>query len=252
MQAGVLIIRPAFFIRKTISATCRSDRLAPRGGKVTVETPRKIGNREVEEKTLVIRGRKFTLLTPKFIEEYIDPQDPLHDFPLWAKAWEASWVLADFLAGLPAEPGKRLLEIGCGLGLVGVVAATFGHNIIMTEHNPDAIEFARTNAEINHCADTKIIDLDWTAPALHSRFDYIVGSEVVYHEKDFEPLRNLFERLLKPGGEVILCEGIRRTSLDFFKEMQRHFDLKAQQKSIRSPEKTVLVILCRMKPKIKG
>jgi 16S rRNA G1207 methylase RsmC len=163
--------------------------------------------------------------------------------------WEASWVLADFLAGMPVEPEKRLLEIGCGLGLVGVVAASFGHKVIMTEHNPEAIEFARANAEMNHCEDMEIIDLDWNSPSFYGRFDTLVGSEVVYHEKDFEPLRRLFERLLKPEGEVILCEGIRRTSLEFFKQMQRHFDLKAQQKSIRSPEKTVLVILCRMKRK---
>jgi predicted nicotinamide N-methyase len=216
-----------------------------------VETPRKIGNRETEEKSVKIRGRSFTLLAPKSIEEYIDSKDPLQDFPLWAKVWEASWVLADFLAGMPADPEKRLIEIGCGLGLVGVVAASFGHKVVMTEHNPDAIEFARANAEMNHCADMEIIDLDWTSPSLYGRFDYIVGSDVVYHQKDFEPLRRLFERLLKPQGEVILCEGIRRTSLDFFKEMQAFFDLKAQQKSIRSAEKTVPVILCRMKPKTK-
>ena len=214
-----------------------------------METPRKIGIRETEEKSLKIRGRRFTLLTPKSIEEYIDPENPLQDFPLWAKAWEASWVLADFLAGLPAEPEKRFLEIGCGLGLVGVVAASFGHKVVMTEHNPDALPFARANAELNHCSGVEVIDLDWHSPSLYGRFDYIVGSEVVYHEKDFEPLKNLFERLLKPEGEVILCEGVRKTSLGFFKEMQRHFDLKAQQKSIRSPEKTVLVVLCRMKPK---
>ena len=214
-----------------------------------METPRKIGNCETEEKSLKIRGRHFTLLAPKSIEEYINSKDPLQDFPLWAKAWEASWVLADFLGGLPTEPGKRFLEIGCGLGLVGVVAASFGHKIVMTEHNPDAIQFARANAELNHCSDVEVIDLDWNCPSLYGQFDYVVGSEVVYHDQDFEPLRNLFERFLKPEGEVILCEGIRKTSLDFFKEMQRHFDLKAQQKSIRSPEKTVLVILCRMKPK---
>ena len=212
-----------------------------------METPRKIGNCETEEKSLKIRGRHFTLLAPKSIEEYINSKDPLQDFPLWAKAWEASWVLADFLGGLPTEPEKRFLEIGCGLGLVGVVAASFGHKIVMTEHNPDAIQFARANAELNHCSDVEVIDLDWNSPSLYGQFDYVVGSEVVYHDQDFEPLRNLFERFLKPEGEVILCEGIRKTSLDFFKEMQRHFDLKAQQKSIRSPEKTVLVILCRMK-----
>jgi 2-polyprenyl-3-methyl-5-hydroxy-6-metoxy-1,4-benzoquinol methylase len=219
---------------------------------VAVEEHRRIGLRETEEKSVGIRGRSFTLLTPKFIEGYIDSQDPLHDFPLWAKVWEASWVLADFLAGMPVEPEKRLLEIGCGLGLVGVVAASFGHKVIMTEHNPEAIEFARANAEMNHCEEMEIIDLDWNSPPFYGRFDTIVGSEVVYHEKDFEPLRRLFQRLLKPEGEVILCEGVRRTSLDFFKEMQRHFDLKAQQKSIRSPEKTVLVIFCRMRQKTKG
>jgi len=219
------------------------------GGEGRVERPRKIGDRETEEKSVVIRGRSFTLLAPKFIEEFIDSEDPLHDFPLWAKVWEASWVLADFLACLPADPERRLLEIGCGLGLVGVVAASFGHKVVMTEHNPEAIAFSRANADLNHCAGMEIVDLDWNAPSLYGRFDTIVGSEVVYHEKDFEPLRNLFVRFLKPGGEVILCEGVRRTSLDFFKEMQRHFDLKAQQKSIRSPQKTVLMILCRMKPK---
>ncbi len=209
----------------------------------------KTGLGETEEKAVGIKGRKFTLLTPKFIEEHIDSETPLHDFPLWAKVWEASWVLADFIAGLPTDPGKRFIEIGCGLGLVGVVAASFGHKVVMTEHNAEALGFARANVELNHCPDVEILDLDWNSPSLYGRFDYIVGSEVVYHEKDFEPLKNLFERLLKPEGEVILCEGVRRTSLDFFKEMQRHFDLKAQQKSIRSPEKTVLVILCRMKRK---
>jgi hypothetical protein len=95
----------------------------------------------------------------------------------------------------------------------------------------------------------EILDLDWNSPAIYGRFDYVVGSEIVYHEKDFEPLNNLFERLMKPEGEVILCEGVRRSSLDFFKEMQDRFDLKAQQKSIRTAEKTVLLILCRMKRK---
>jgi len=214
-----------------------------------MELDAKTGLGETEEKTVGIRRRNFKLLTPKSIEAHIDPENPLNDFPLWAKVWEASWVLADFLAGLVVDPGKRFLEIGCGLGLVGVTAASFGHNIVMTEHNAEALKFARANAALNRCPELEIIDLDWNSPSVYGRFDYVVGSEIVYHEKDFEPLRNLFERLLEPDGEVILCEGIRRTSLNFFKEMQRYFDLKAQQKSIRSPEKTVPVILCRMKRK---
>ena len=162
-----------------------------------MKTTRKIGNCETEEKTVGIKGRNFTLLTPKFIEEYIDSENPLQDFPLWSKVWEASWVLADFLAGLPADPGKRILEIGCGLGLVGVVAASFGHKVVMTEHNPEALEFARANAELNHCPEVEIIDLDWNSPSLYGRFDYIVGSEIVYHQKDFEPSPEPFRAFIE-------------------------------------------------------
>jgi predicted nicotinamide N-methyase len=218
-------------------------------GEVQVDLPERTGLGDTEEKSITIRGRHFTLLTPRFIEQHIDPENPLHGFPLWAKVWEASWVLADYLAGLPPVPGKRFIEIGCGLGLVGVVAASFGHEVVLSEHNAEALRFAKANAALNRCAGLEIVDLDWNSPSPFGLFDYVVGSEVVYHEKDFDPLKHLFERLLAPEGEVILCEGIRRTSLDFFKKMQNTFDLKAQQKTIRSPEKTVPVILCRMKPR---
>jgi 2-polyprenyl-3-methyl-5-hydroxy-6-metoxy-1,4-benzoquinol methylase len=225
------------------------ERLLMKQWEVQVKPFEKAGLGETEERTVGIRGRNFTLFTPKFIEDHIDSENPLQNFPLWAKVWEASWVLADFLAGLPADPDKRLIEIGCGLGLVGIVASSFGHRVLMTEHNKQALEFARANATLNACPDLEIMDLDWNSPSLYGRFDYVVGSEVVYHQKDFEPLRGLFDRLLKSEGEVILCEGIRMTSLNFFKEMQEFYDLKAQQKSIRSAEKTVPVIFCRMKRK---
>ena len=104
---------------------------------------------ETDTKDVVIRGRKFNFLVPRSLDRFVDPQDIFHDFPLWSKLWETSIVLADYLAGCTADPHKSLLEIGCGLGLVGVVASSFGHNVTMTEYNPDALNFARANAEIN-------------------------------------------------------------------------------------------------------
>jgi len=192
------------------------------GGEGRVEIPRKIGNRETEEKSVVIRGRSFTLLAPKFIEEYIDSEDPLHDFPLWAKVWEASWVLADFLAGLPADPEKRLLEIGCGLGLVGVVAASFGHKVVMTEHNPEAIAFARANAERNHCADMEIIDLDWNAPA---NFVKPFSDAMVKTEKGKftpQPVQTQF------GWHVIRVDDVRAAKVPSFDEVKPQLQQRMQ------------------------
>jgi methylase of polypeptide subunit release factors len=58
-------------------------------------------------------------------------------------------ILSGHLADLSPVVNKRLLEIGGGVGLVSIVAATFGHKITMTEWDPDALNFARANAFSN-------------------------------------------------------------------------------------------------------
>jgi len=119
-------------------------------------------------------------------------------------------VLADHLASLTPNGGKNLLEIGCGLGLVGIVAAAFGHKVTMTEQNSDALNFARANALTNLSPSSPPIDirrLDWNHPDLDDMFDLIVGSEVVYSQ----------------------------------------FEVKAQKKIIRTPEKEIRIMLCSMK-----
>jgi len=201
---------------------------------------------ETDVSEVVIRDRAFRLFIPKYLEPFMDTQDPLYDFPLWSKIWEASLVLADHLAGMPPDAGRRLLEIGGGVGLVSVVGACFGHDMTMTEINPHALAFARANAYANGCVDLKIVALDWNKPSLHGAFDMIVGSEVVYHERDFEPLLKFFKSYLRPGGEIYLSQGIRKTSMAFLAQMEGHFLLKAQRKVLRSKGKEVTVILCRM------
>jgi len=199
-----------------------------------------------------IRGRRFRFFRPRYIEPFVNHDNPMDDFPLWCKIWEPSLFLADHLASMVPRPGKRLLEIGGGLGLVSVVAASFGHSMTMTEHIPDALAFARANAMENGCSDLEIVDLDWNDFSMGDRFDCIVGSEVVYSERDFEPLERLFEKLLKPDGEVLLVSGVRKTSIAFFARMQETFRVKGQKKTLRSASKEVPLILCTMEPKQQG
>jgi predicted nicotinamide N-methyase len=205
---------------------------------------------ETDTKHLGIRGRNFRFFVPKTIDGFIDPQDVLHDFPLWSKIWEAAIVLADYLAGITVDPERRFLEIGCGLGLVGIVASSFGHRVTMTETNAHALDFARANAEINSPAtksNLEILKLDWNRPRLRGVFDTIVGSEIVYNERNYQPIIRLLKTYLRPGGEIILAEGIKKTSIEFFRQMEEVFCLKAQKKVLRSKEQEIRVILCRMR-----
>jgi 16S rRNA G1207 methylase RsmC len=168
---------------------------------------------------------------------------------LWIKIWEASIILADYLAGLNFEPEKRFLEIGCGLGLVGIVASAFGHHVTITEYNQDALNFARANALLNKVSNIEIKEMNWNKPQLQGSFDCIIGSEIIYKESDFQSILSLFRTYLKDGGEIILAEGIRKTSMKFMRQMGDSFNIKAQKRIFRSKDREIMVMLCRMRLK---
>lgn len=201
---------------------------------------------ETDTTELVINGRKFQILLPQNLAGFIDPQDVFHEFPLWAKIWQASWVLAGYLAELPVEADKNILEIGSGVGLVSIAAAACGHNITMTESNPDALRFARANSVINGCPELPILELDWNRPHLPYLFDYIVASEVTYKKEDLQPLVRLFKTCLKPHGEVILAGEMRRVSKDFYQHLEAEFNIRVLKKILRSATEQIAVFLFHM------
>ena len=181
-------------------------------------------------------GGNSILLSPKRSIPFIDFENIVRGFPLWAKIWEPSWILAEHIAKAPPSQFNKILEIGSGIGVVGIVAASFGHDVTMTEYDENALQFASANAEINHCPEVKICRLDWHQPDLDDRFDTIIGSEVMFHERDCTPLLNLFRIYLKPNGRVILASGVRRSVLDILRRMHQFFDVQINKYSIRSED----------------
>jgi predicted nicotinamide N-methyase len=195
---------------------------------------------------VVVRGRKFQVLLPKDLTRFINARDVFHQFPLWAKIWPASWVLADYLAQMPVASAKKFLEIGAGAGLVSIVADHFGHHITLTESNPDALRFARANALVNGCRQLPIRELDWNCPQLDDTVDLIVASEVIYKKEDVQPLLTLFERCLRPDGEVLLAGEMRRVSKDIYQQLEIDFNIRIQKKILRSSDEEIAVFLIRM------
>ena len=74
-----------------------------------------------------------------------------------------------------------------------------------------------------------------------------MGSEIIYNERDYQPILALLKTFLKPGGEVMLAEGVRKTSMEFFRQMGQFFNIKVHKKVLRSEEQEIRVILCRMR-----
>ena len=207
---------------------------------------------DTAEREMTLGGRQYTFRVPLDIDRFINADDPMHNFPLWARIWKASWILADHLAGMSLEEAGSILEIGAGLGVAGIVAASGGHRVTMTEYDEDALAFARANAAINGCSDLAIQRLDWHAPAFEEPFDTIAGSEVLYHERDFDSLLNLFSGFLKPDGRIILAMKPRRSAMVFFDRARKLFNISMKKIEMTATDEYTRVYLCRMQRKPQG
>jgi predicted nicotinamide N-methyase len=73
-----------------------------------------------------------------------DPAEP----PYWAHLWSGAQVLA---AVVPARAG-RVIEIGCGLGLPGIVAARQGSEVVFVDRETAPLAFVRESIRANGLA----------------------------------------------------------------------------------------------------
>src|SRR5215471_15310467 len=65
--------------------------------------------------------------------------------PYWADLWPAARMLAKAILHEPWTPGTHALEIGCGLGLGGIVALSMGLSVTFSDHDLCALRFADDN-----------------------------------------------------------------------------------------------------------
>lgn len=75
-----------------------------------------------------------------------DPSITIHSHPEVYPPSEDSIL---FIESLDVVPGERVLEIGCGSGVVSIHCALNGCSVTAGDINPHAVELARENAEAN-------------------------------------------------------------------------------------------------------
>jgi predicted nicotinamide N-methyase len=198
---------------------------------------------------VTIRGRHLQFIKPRELDRFIDPDDPLKAFPLWAKIWEASAVLADYMAQHPTEPPLQILELGAGLGLAGITAAAFGHHVTITEHDPYALAFLKANALLNNCPGAVICPLDWDRRELEGQFDLIIGSEIVYNHQSIDMLAAVFHKYLRPQGKIVLAQRVRATGVPFCERMAAGYNIRVRKTHLRGENETRTILLFEMAPK---
>ena len=142
--------------------------------------------------------------------------------PYGVALWPSSIALAHEIAGRMGDfAGKAVLELGAGMGLPGIVAASFGARVVQTDRDELALHLAGRNAARNEVA--AAIDhrpADWTSWADRSAYDWIIGSDILYGESLHPDLRAIFRSNLAPGGRVLVADPFRAVGLRFLEGLE--------------------------------
>ena len=129
---------------------------------------------------------ELSLLRPVAPEELIDEAAFAADefLPYWAELWPAAGALA---AALPERfDGRRVVELGCGLGLPSLVAAARGAVVTATDWAGDAVELLLRNAERNGLTVGAEVR-DWREQ-WDERFDLAIAADVLYEQRNVTPV----------------------------------------------------------------
>jgi len=126
--------------------------------------------------------------------------------PYWADLWPASRMLAKAILHESWKPGAPALEIGCGLGLGGIVALSMGLSVTFSDHDPCALRFAADNARLNGYENFRTLQLDWRTPPADLCVPVILGSDLVYDVAVVDPLVAFLKHALSPGGVCLLTD----------------------------------------------
>lgn len=158
----------------------------------------------IVEETVAIGDTSVQIERPRSADELIRPEDFERDerLPYWAELWPSSLVLA---GSLPLAQG-RLLELGCGLGLVTAVALSAGWDVVATDYYDDALLFTQLNAlAIARVApETRLAD--WRDMPDLGAFDAVVAADVLYERPYSALIASALGRTLARDGVGIIID----------------------------------------------
>ena len=182
------------------------------------------GDLPVEEVELVVGGRTWTIRhTGSVISreqelEFLRSENATKR-PYGSMLWPSALALAHELASRDLA-GKRILELGAGTGLPGIVAAAGGAHVVQTDRQKLALHVCKQNAERNGVPTIEHRIADWTAWDDAERYDLLLGSDILYAPPLHESLRHIFETNLAATGTLLLADPFRDASLKFLETME--------------------------------
>lgn len=157
----------------------------------------------------------------KPVYEQLLAKDAATPFPFWAKIWPSATAMSSFLkAEHGLIEGKRVLELGAGIGLPSFSMTHYASEMIISDHATEAVALMEKNIQYLGLQHVKAMCLDWNHFPEDINTETVLLSDINYAPDQFEPLLVLIRKFLEQGTTIILSTPQRITITPFAEALQ--------------------------------
>ena len=177
---------------------------------------------QVRETRQTVGGHVYRLRVLSDKQQFADPDGhgarigiSSAQWSLFGQVWPAGRLLAQAMQRFDIA-GKRILELGCGIGLPSLVLQKRGADVVASDMHPLAEVFLAYNAALNGLPALHYRQMRWDGPmAALGRFDTIVASDVLYERESAEALSAVVQHHAHARAEVLITDPGRGNSARF-------------------------------------
>lgn len=136
-------------------------------------------------------------------------------------------LVTTFLKAYPPGPAKKIIDVGCGYGPIGLMIAKVSphHEVTMVDINQRALSLSRKNKKRNRIDNAEIIESNGLSQVEDNTYDFVLtnppiraGKQVVH-----SILEDAFNKL-KQGGALYVVIQKKQGMPSAKKKMQETFD----------------------------
>lgn len=220
----------------------------PKLPQIDVDTRRAISKRKstlerltpMVEEHVAIPGTdvNLTVIRPESIDAVLDHviDDPEQNLPYWAEIWPSGIALAAELLSRPnLVRGLPVIELGSGIGITAAAAMMVGANLTITDYSPHSLLLAEITCLRAGQQIPSTRQLNWRNTQAHllqdsgSQWPVVLAADVLYEQRDIEPVLHVLNRITAPDGLVILAEPGRRpaqVAIDLARDRGWHIETR--------------------------
>ncbi|KAM9319914.1 elongation factor Ts, mitochondrial [Gastrophryne carolinensis] len=148
-----------------------------------------------------------------------------------APVWDAALYLCSYFEAQQLDfKGKKIIELGAGTGVVGILLSLLGGQVTLTDL-PHALPQIEKNVFANipddHPINVCALSWGYDQGKFPQDYDFIIGADIVYQRETYEQLFQTLQHLCGPSTTIFLSSKMRVGTVDFFQDfLPKHFNVQ--------------------------